>query len=163
MDDRRDQRLEPGRDRDPDGPGGQAVAATVSMGCIIAMPLRRVILALLIVNGLYAGIWAEFFPRGFYTSFPGFGVHWISMAGSYDEHLIRDIGSFALALTAISVVGIAARSATPGRIAGLGWAVFGVLHFAYHVTHLEGSATGKTVVVLNLVISALLGIVLLFP
>jgi hypothetical protein len=50
-----------------------------------------------------------------------------------------------------------------GRIAGLGWTVFGVLHFAYHVTHLDGSFTDKAGNVVALGISAILGIVLLFP
>lgn len=126
-------------------------------------PSRRVILGLTTVLGLYVGVWAEFFPRAFYTSFPGLGLHWISMDGAYNEHLICDVGSFYLALTAVSIAGIIARTAVPGRIAGLGWTVFGVLHFGYHVTHLDGSLTDKAGNVLTLGISALLGIVLLFP
>lgn len=126
-------------------------------------PFRRVILALTAILGLYVGVWAEFFPRSFYTSFPGFGLHWISMNGAYDEHLIRDVGSFYLALTAASIVGIIARTATPGRVAGLGWTVFGVFHFAYHVTHLMGSSVDIAGNVISLGLSALLGIVLLFP
>jgi len=124
---------------------------------------RRVLLALTVILGLYVGVWAELFPRAFYTSFPGFGRHWISLAGAYDEHLIRDVGCFYLALTAVSIAGIIARSATPGRIAGLGWAVFGVLHLAYHVTHLNGSATDKIGNVVSLGIGAILGIALLWP
>src|SRR5262249_10165178 len=109
------------------------------------------------------GVWAEFFPTGFYSSFPGFGRHWIAMAGAYDEHLIRDVGSFYLALTAVAIAGIIARTATPGRIAGLDWTVFGVLHFAYHVTHVEGSAADKAGNFVGLGISAIIGIILLFP
>ena len=124
---------------------------------------RRVILALTAALGLYVGVWAEFFPRAFYTYFPGLGLHWISMSGAYDEHLIRDVGSFYLALTAVSVAGIIARTAAAGRIAGLGWTVFGVPHFAYHVTHLDGSLTDKAGNVIALGISAVLGIALLFP
>ncbi len=124
---------------------------------------RRAILALTVALGLYVGVWAEFFPSAFYTSFPGLGLHWISMDGAYDEHLICDVGSFYLALTAVSVAGIIARTATVGRIAGLGWTVFGVLHFAFHVTHLDGSFTDKAGNVITLGVSAILGIVLLFP
>lgn len=126
-------------------------------------PFRRVILALTAIPGLYVGVWAEFLPRSFYASFPGFGLHWISMNGAYDEHLLRDVGSFYLALTAASIAGIIARTATPGRVAGLGWAVFGVFHFAYHITHLMGSAVDIAGNVISLGLSALLGIVLLFP
>ena len=126
-------------------------------------PFRRVILALTAILGLYVGLWAEFFPRSFYASFPGSGLQWISMNGAYDEHLIRDVGSFYLALTATSIAGIIARTATPGQVPGLGWAVFGVFHFAYHITHLTGSAADIAGNVISLGLSALLGIVLLFP
>ena len=126
-------------------------------------PSRRVVLTLTALAGLYVGVWAGFFPCGFYTAFPGFGLHWVSMDGAYDEHLIRDVGSFYLALTAISVAGIIARSAVPGRIAGLGWTVFGVLHFAYHAMHLDGSLVDKAGNIITLGISAILGIVLLVP
>jgi hypothetical protein len=124
---------------------------------------RRVILALTAAIGLYVGVWAELLPRSFYTSFPGLGRHWISLGGAYDEHLIRDVGSFYLALTAVSIAGIIARSAVVGRIAGLGWTVFGVLHFGYHVTHLDGSFADQAGNVITLGISMILGIALLFP
>ncbi len=126
-------------------------------------PSRRVILALTAAIGLYVGAWAEFFPRAFYASFPGLGLHWVSMDGAYDEHLIRDVGSFYLALTAVSIAGMIAGTAAAGRIAGLGWTVFGVPHLAYHVTHLDGSLTDKAGNVITLGISAIGGIVLLFP
>ncbi|MDR0359421.1 MAG: hypothetical protein LBJ87_08170 [bacterium] len=124
---------------------------------------RRGILALTAISGLFVGLWAEFFPHAFYVSFPGFGLHWISMIGAEDIHLIHDVGSFYLALTALSLVGIVARTATPGRVAGLGWAVFGVLHFGYHVTHLAGSSLDNIGSLDALALSALLGIVLLLP
>ena len=124
---------------------------------------RRLILALTAAVGLYVGVWAELLPRSFYTAFTGLGLHWISMDGAYDEHLIRDVGSFYLALTAVSIAGIVARSAVVGRIAGLGWTVFGVLHFAYHVTHLDGSFADQAGNVITLGISMILGIALLFP
>lgn len=124
---------------------------------------RRVLLALTAALGLYVGIWAEFFSRSFYYSFPGFGRHWISTTGAWDEHLISDVGSFYLAMGAVSIAAIMARTAGPGRLAGLGWTVFGVLHFGYHVTHLTGSAADKAGVVVSLGISAVVGIVLLLP
>jgi len=124
---------------------------------------RRVILVLTAAIGLYVGAWAELLPRSFYDSFPGLGRHWISLGGAYDEHLIRDVGSFYLALTAVSVAGIVARTAVAGRIAGLGWTVFGVLHFGYHVTHLDGSFADQAGNVITLGISMILGIALLFP
>ena len=126
-------------------------------------PLRRILLILAAVLGLYTGIWAEFFPAQFYSSFPGFGLHWIDVDGAYNEHLIRDVGSFYLALSVVSVVAVFSRSALPGRIVGLGWAVFGVLHFGYHVLHLEGSALDIVGNIVSLGVSAALGIILATP
>ena len=124
---------------------------------------RRVVLALTAVSGLFIGVWAGFFSRSFYDSFPGFGLHWVSMMGAWDEHLVSDVGSFYLGLSAISIGAIFARTAGPARLAGLGWTVFGVLHFIYHLAHLMGSTFDRVGNIVSLGISALLGIVLLFP
>jgi len=124
---------------------------------------RRVLLGLTVAIGLYVGVWAEFLPEAFYRSFPGFGLHWINVDGPYNEHLIRDVGSLYLGLGAASLAAIFSRSATPGRVAGLAWALFGVLHFAYHVQHLQGSAVDIAGNVISLGLSAGLGIALLLP
>jgi hypothetical protein len=124
---------------------------------------RRILLIFAAVLGFYAGIWAEFLPRQFYSAFPGFGLHWIDVDGAYNEHLIRDVGSFYIALAIVSVVAIVSRSALPGRIAGLGWAVFGVLHFGYHLVHLTGSTLDIIGNVVSLAVSAALGIILAMP
>jgi hypothetical protein len=126
-------------------------------------PFRRLLLLVTAVLGLFIGAWAEFFSRSFYDSFPGLGFHWISEMGPFNDHLISDIGSFYLALTAITVGGLLARTDLPGRIAGLGWSVFGVLHFIYHAAHLMGSLADKVDNLIGLGISAVLGIMLVFP
>ncbi|QWT25254.1 hypothetical protein KPL76_03600 [Subtercola sp. PAMC28395] len=120
-------------------------------------------LSLTAVIGLCVGIWAEFFHRSFYDTFPGLGLHWLIMMGPFNDHLISDVGSFYLALSAISITAIFTRSAFPGRLAGLGWAIFGVLHFYYHATNLMGSTTDRVGNLVTLGLSALLGIILLFP
>jgi hypothetical protein len=126
-------------------------------------PFRRVLLALTVILGLYVGIWAQFFPPQFYESFPGIGLHWIDVDGSYNEHLIRDVGSFYLGLTAASLVAMLHSSALPGRVAGVAWAVFGILHYGYHLIHLEGSAVDIVGNVVSLGISAALGVILVLP
>jgi hypothetical protein len=73
------------------------------------------------------------------------------------------VGTGELALSAISIAAILARSGAPGRLAGLGWTVYGVLHFGFHVTHLVGSAVDRAGNVVSLGIAAILGIVLLLP
>jgi len=125
--------------------------------------LRRVLLGVATALGFYVGVWAAFFPEAFYRSFPGFGLHWIDAAGPYDEHLVRDVGGLYLGLAVAGVAAIVSRSAAPGRVVGLAWAVFGILHFAYHVQHLEGSALDVVGNVVSLTLSAALGLALLLP
>jgi len=48
-------------------------------------------------------------------------------------------------------------------VVGLAWGVFGVLHFGYHVLHLQGSAVDVVGNVVGLGLSAALGIVLALP
>jgi len=126
-------------------------------------PLRRGILAATVLIGAYVGIWGYFLPGSFYTSFPGFGLHWIDLDGPFNEHLIRDVGSLYLALGAGSLAAVFARSAVPGRVMGVAWFTFGVLHFGYHVLHPEGTVGDIVGSIVSLGISALLGIALMLP
>jgi hypothetical protein len=126
-------------------------------------PLRRVLLGVAAALGVYVGLWAYAAPDSFYRAFPGFGLHWIDAAGAYDEHLIRDVGAFYLGLAAASAAAAVTRSALPGRVVGLAWAVFGVLHFGFHALHLEGSTVDQVGTLVSLGLSLLLGVVLLFP
>jgi hypothetical protein len=125
--------------------------------------LRRIVLAVTVIIGLFIGIWAEFLPRAFYDAFPGFGLHWVDVDGPYDEHLVRDVGAFYTALAVASIAAIVARTAAPGRVVGLAWAVFGVLHLAYHLLHLEGSTFDRVGNVVSLAVCLLLGILLVLP
>lgn len=126
-------------------------------------PLRRVLLALGVALGAYVGGWAFAAPDAFYRSFPGFGLHWIDVDGPFNEHLIRDVGALYLGLGAASLAAALSRSAQPGRVVGLAWAVFGVLHFGYHALHPEGSAADVAGALISLGLSALLGLALLLP
>jgi hypothetical protein len=126
-------------------------------------PSRRILLAIALLLALDAGVWAAFLPRSFYDAFPGFGLRFVAIDGPYNEHLIRDVGAFYLALGVVTAIAVVARTALPGRLAGVGWAVFGVLHFGYHVTHPEGSGADFAAEMVALVVSAGLGIVLALP
>jgi hypothetical protein len=124
---------------------------------------RRIALAVTVILAVYVGAWAEFFPASFYASFPGFGMHLIDVDGPYNQHLVRDVGSLYLALGAASVFGIVSRSAVPGRVAGLAWSVFGILHFGYHLTYPEGTMLDRVGTIVSLGLSLALGLVLLLP
>lgn len=94
-------------------------------------------LALLGLVGLQLGIWATFWPRGFYDDFPGGGRSWVAADGPYNEHLVRDFGALNLALTAVVAVALVTRAPAAIRAAALAWLVFSVPHLAYHVRHID--------------------------
>jgi hypothetical protein len=96
-----------------------------------------VALALLAGIALLVGVWAQLFPRGFYTSFPSVGGQWVAVDGPYNEHLVRDVGGLNLALAVITIVALVHRTAVLVRTAALAWLVYSVPHFTYHSAHLD--------------------------
>ena len=87
---------------------------------------------------LPAGVQAAFAPRSFFDDFP-VGRGWIAAeGGSYDEHLVRDVGLLFLALIIVTLW--AAWNDEFVVPVALAWIVQGVGHLAYHVGHLDGVA-----------------------
>jgi hypothetical protein len=115
---------------------------------VFRWPLRQIVLWLLATAALVVGIWAQFAPQSFYTSFV-FGRGWVAADGPYNEHLIRDVGGLNLALAVVTIA--AARSLRPDlvRLAALSTLVFAVPHLTYHASHL--AVYGPVDVVGNLV------------
>jgi nucleoside-diphosphate-sugar epimerase len=99
--------------------------------------VARGILALLAVNSLLVGFWAQLAPRRFYTGFPGFGRHWVSADGPFNEHLIRDVGGLNLALAVVLIAGVVLATRPAARVAALATLVYGVPHFTYHLAHMN--------------------------
>jgi len=102
---------------------------------------QRVILLVLAASGLYVGLWGLVDPAAFYRSFPGFGRHWVSVDGPYNEHLVRDVAAF---YTAVAVLAIVAAVVGERRLmwtAGLTWVVFSIPHLGYHAAHLDHYGT----------------------
>lgn len=117
------------------------------------MVLGRTLLAVFGVAELVVGIWALAFPKSFYELFPGFGWHWVSASGPYDEHLVRDFGG-ALAGMAVVALICAARPARALLLAMVaGWMVEAVPHFVYHLLHQDDLPTTQDVI--NLVVLGL--------
>jgi nucleoside-diphosphate-sugar epimerase len=106
--------------------------------------VQRVLLWILAVSGLAVGIQALFMPSSFFEDFP-FGRGWVATEPPYNEHLIRDVGAFYLALTAVTFVALAIRSLLATRLVALGWFVFSVAHGYYHLNHLSGIDTADAV------------------
>ena len=85
---------------------------------------------------LPAGVQAAFAPRSFFDDFP-VGRGWIAAeGGSYDEHLVRDVGFLFLAMVIVTLWA-AWRNQFLVPVAA-GWMVQGLGHLVYHVGHLEG-------------------------
>ena len=121
----------------------------------------RLLLWVLAISGLAVGIQALFAPQYFYDEFP-FGRGWVAMDPPFNEHLIRDVGAFNLALAAITMVAIAIRSPLAARLAGLAWLVVSVPHALFHVAHLDGFDAGDAVgVVIGTLGPAVLGLLVM--
>lgn len=100
--------------------------------------LDRISLAFMGVTSAYAGVFAYFATESFHADFPGLGLRWLPQLGPYNEHLIKDVGAFYLAITVLSFVALA-NVRKPGVVpmAGATLLVFNVLHFVYHLTMLH--------------------------
>lgn len=65
-----------------------------------ARTVLRVGLAVLAAMQALVG-WALVAPREFYDGFPIAGHAWVALLPPYNEHLVRDVGAFSLALTVV--------------------------------------------------------------
>jgi hypothetical protein len=122
--------------------------------------IRRIILAITALIGLFAGSWAAFLPQSFYDSFPGVGFGpWVAVDGPYNEHLVRDVGALYLALAAASIYAAVVMGVQASRAVGIAWLVFSVPHLTYHLHHLEGftplDAVGQVVALGSTVVLAI--------
>jgi hypothetical protein len=103
-------------------------------------PLRRSILWILNALGAFVGVWALFWPRAFYDTFPGLGFGAWAAEGPFNEHFVRDVGALYLALVAAGIFAALARRADAAVAVGIAWIVFSVPHLVYHLGHLHGLA-----------------------
>jgi hypothetical protein len=98
--------------------------------------LKAVFAMLLAVSAASIGAWAEFWPHGFFRSFPISGHAWASGLGPYNEHFVRDFGSLYLALAMCTLLAIRAGSSEAYRSVGAAWSTFALLHLLFHLHHL---------------------------
>jgi hypothetical protein len=98
---------------------------------------QRLLLWILAVSAASVGLWAQFFPKSFYDSFPGSGRHWISADGPYNEHLVRDVGALNLALAVVTIFAAVSLGPTLVRAASAAWLTYSVPHLTYHLFHLD--------------------------
>lgn len=123
--------------------------------------IERWALALIAVFMLPTAVQAAFAPRSWFDKFP-FGRGWIAAeGGTYDEHLVRDVGVLFLALIIVTAWAAWRHEAT--QAVAVAWIVQGVLHLVYHAGHLDGlGTTDQTALVGSLVSIPLLASVALW-
>ncbi len=110
---------------------------------------RRAIRAGLVVLALpaaYIAVWTLAAPRSFNDDFPGAGREWVAPLGPYNEHLIRDVGAFELALVAIAALAFVTLDRRAVQAALIGFLVSATPHLIYHATATEPLSTGDNVV-----------------
>ena len=96
--------------------------------------LRGGLVALAAIN-VFTGFWASVDPDGWWESFPGFGHAWVIGFGTYNEHLVRDVGGFFLAfgiLFALAAIYLEKRLAGAALVA---WLFFAVPHLTFHLAN----------------------------
>ncbi|HET9730358.1 MAG TPA: NAD-dependent epimerase/dehydratase family protein [Acidimicrobiia bacterium] len=122
----------------------------------------RLMLWILTFSATGVGVQAAFFPRSFYDDFP-FGRGWVAMDGPYNQHLVRDVGALNLSLLVVTVAALALSTRALARTAAIGWLVYSVPHYVYHLRHLTMSMAGadKIGIVVSLAITVAAPIVLL--
>ncbi|MGY2703769.1 DUF4345 family protein [Nocardioides sp. HB32] len=96
--------------------------------------VARIALLALAAAGLYQGLWAQLAPQSFFQDFPN-GMGWVATEGPYNEHLVRDIGGLVNGMAVVALVAAWRPSRPLFLAAGLGWLVYSVPHFVFHLSH----------------------------
>jgi hypothetical protein len=111
--------------------------------CPTGMNLRvqQVSAIVLTVSAAYVGVWALLAPGSFYDDFPLPGRDWVSLAGPYNEHLVRDVGGLYLALGVVTLWAALRPRTDVLVVVGVAWEVFSVPHLLFHAGHVDGLET----------------------
>src|SRR2546422_601206 len=97
----------------------------------------RVLLVIVAAGNGVVGLWASLAPHSFYDDFPGGGRHWVAVDGPFNEHLVRDVGSLNLALTAVAIAALVRPTRYLVQVLSGAVLVYSVPHFLYHAFHLD--------------------------
>src|SRR3712207_1572401 len=86
-------------------------------------------------------MWQMFWPESFFRDFPGWGRHWVSVDGPYNEHLLRDVGQGNLAFGVVALVALLTGGVWLARATGLAAVVANLPHQLYHQENLDALET----------------------
>jgi uncharacterized membrane protein len=107
--------------------------------------LIRFALIYLTVSIGWLAVWILVAPKGFYDTFPGAGVHWVSGLPPYNEHLERDFGAAALGLTLLAALSAYWMERRLVQAAAISLFAAGLPHLAYHATTTDHYSTGDNI------------------
>jgi hypothetical protein len=99
--------------------------------------LARPALALVAAGQAVVGIWGVIAPRSFFTTFPGFGHHWVASLGAFNEHLVRDYAAAELGFAVLLACAAIWFERRLVLVAGAAFLAATLPHFAYHLTTTE--------------------------
>lgn len=106
-----------------DGPGGpETTGGWVRAGLLF-----------LLLASLSVGPWAQLSPASFWEGFPGLSRAWVSTAGPYNEHLVRDVGGLQLGMAVVLLAALLRPSRYLVRVAALASVVWQAPHAVYHL------------------------------
>ncbi|MFN2586849.1 MAG: hypothetical protein ABR613_01850 [Actinomycetota bacterium] len=94
-------------------------------------------LLVLAATALLPGVWGTFWPRSFFDDFPGTGAAWVAALPPYNEHLVRDVGSFYLGYGVLLLGAALVARRRVVQVALIAWFVATVPHAVFHLRHLE--------------------------
>ena len=126
--------------------------------------IRTSLLLALAVPLAVTGGWALAAPGSWFHDFPGFGRHWLTALGPYDEHLARDFGGALLALAVLLAWTAAAPATQLRRAVPAALLVWAIPHLVFHVAHageLPAADDAVNLVLLTLSVVIPLGLLLL--
>jgi hypothetical protein len=107
--------------------------------------LMRGGLVVLAFPAAWVGLWATFAPRSFYDDFPGTSS-WVAPLGPYDEHLVRDVGAFEVALAVVAIFAIVVLERRLVQAALLAFLVSGAPHLVYHLSNTAPLSTADNAI-----------------
>jgi hypothetical protein len=95
-------------------------------------PAVRIALGAVAAAQAELGVWGIAAPRSLFTTYPGFGHHWIRALGTYNEHLIRDFAAAELGMAVLLACAAVWFERRLVLVAGAAFLAATVPHFAYH-------------------------------
>jgi len=105
----------------------------------------RVGLVLLAVPQLLIGVWATLSPSGWFDTFPGGGRNWLPLYGSYDQHLVADVGSTFLALGVLLVLAAVWMERRVVIAASVAYLIYQIPHTIFHLGHDDALSSGDQI------------------